>query len=214
VEARTDEWLHAALYASVTGLSHSCTLGETVEVLAAWIDDDACLCFVYQYPSFDDVLGLRCDTETGMYGEAPTDPASFGQDIADFSIGEPLGTVADHLRQDAHDVSWWGTLGGELPSLPDSARLRAVVAEAADRHRERREQKAAEPRHGHLARKFEGSDEWMLIAKPFSETWFLSGDDAAASDDEIKRRFNLASLHRGDHWIFGLGPVPPDEAND
>lgn len=203
--------MHAALYASVTGLTHSCTMGETVEMLAAWTDDEECLCFVYQYPAFDGVLGLRCDTQTDMYGEAPTDPGDFGQDVADFDIGEPLGTVVDVLRQDPQGVWWWGTLGTELPPLPESTRLRAVIVDAAEKHQRRREEKAAMPRDGHLARKFEGSDEWMLIAKPFRETWYLSADEAAATDDDIKRRFNLATLSRSDHWKFELGPPPNDD---
>lgn len=207
MEPGSEEWLHAALYATVTGLSRSCTEGETVEVLAAWIDHDH-LCFVYQYPVFDGVLGIRCETETGLYGEPASDPGHFGQDVADFSIGEPLGSVVDHLRQDSHGIYWWGDLNDELPALPDSTRLRSVVAAAAEEHDRRRAEKDAMPRHGHLARRTEGSDEWMLIAKPFGETWYLSAAEAAASDEEIRQRLNLATLTRGDHWAFRL--APPD----
>ena len=198
MEPGSEEWLRAALYASVTGLSTSCTAGETVEVLAAWIDGDA-LCFVYQAPYYDGVLGLRHNTETDQYDEGPPDPSTFGQDIADFAIGEPLGTVADRLRRDTDGVHWWGDLSSELPRLPDSARLRAVIAHSANEHLRRIAARAATPRHGHLARRAAGSDEWVLIAKPFNELWRLSGDEAAAADEEIKRRFNLASLTRGDH---------------
>lgn len=210
MEPGSDEWLRAALYACVTGLSQSCTEGSTVEVLAAWFDADDCLCVVYQYPLFDGVLGLRRDTDTDMYGERPWDPVQLGQDIADFDIGEPLGTVAAGLRQDAHGVRWWGTLQADLPALPDSDRLLQVIAQACQEHERRRAEKAAMPRHGHLARREEGSDEWMVIAKPFGETWYLSDDEAAASDEEIKQRLNLASLTRGKHWTFTLGPRPPD----
>ena len=210
VEQGSDEWLQAALYACVTGLSHSCTEGSTVEVLAAWIDADDCLCVVYQYPLFDGVLGLRRDTDTDMYGEQPVDPVPFGNDIADFDIGEPLGTVAEGLRQDAHGVHWWGSLEADLPVLPESERLLKVISQAREEHESRRAEKAAMPRHGHLARRAEGSDEWMVIAKPFGETWHLSDAEAAASDEEIKQRLNLASLTRGDHWTFVLGPPPAD----
>lgn len=210
MEPRSEAWLRAALYACVTGLSQSCTEGETVEVLAAWIDDDDCLCVIYQYPVFDGVLGIRRETDTDMYGEPPVDPMQFGQDIADFDIGEPLGTVADHLRQDAHGVHWWGSLDAELPILPESERLLRVIAQASEEHDRRRAEKAAMPRHGHLARRREGSDEWMVIAKPFGETWYLTEEEAAASDDEIKQRLNLASLTRGEYFRFVLTAAPPD----
>jgi hypothetical protein len=124
------------LYAAVTGLAHSCTEGETVEMLAAWVDDAECLCFVYRYPYFDGVLGLRRsdddddDDDDGGESGAVADPRSFGQDVADFDIGEPLGTVVDRLRVDAAGVHWWGDLDEALPPLPDSARLRQVIADA------------------------------------------------------------------------------------
>ena len=204
VEPGSDEWLRTALYACVTQLPGSITEGSTVEVLAAWIDENRSLCFVYQYSYYDGVLGLRCDTETDMYGDPSSDPTRFGEDVADFAIGEPLGTVADHLRQDDNGVYWWGSVTRELPRLPESPRLREVIARAAVEHERRRAEKADMPRDGHLARRSEGSEQWMLIAKPFGETWYLTDDEASASDDEIKQRFNLASLTRGDHWAFTL----------
>jgi hypothetical protein len=116
------------LYAAVTGLAHSCTEGRTVEMLAAWVDDDEYLCFVYQYPYFVGVLGLRrSDEDDSDEPDSVADPRSFGQDIADFDIGEPLGTVVERLRVDAAGVHWWGDLDESLPSLPDSARLRQVI---------------------------------------------------------------------------------------
>jgi hypothetical protein len=201
VERGSVEWLHAALYACVTGLSRSCTEGETVEVLAAWIDDDG-LCVVYQYPYFDGVLGFRTGTELDTDNEMALSAPEFGQDIADFNIGEPLGSVVDHLRQDAYGVHWWGDLTDGLPQLPASERLTTVIVAARQEHERRRAEKAAMPRHGHLARRSDASDEWMLVAKPFSETWFLSAAEATATDEEIRARFNLATLTRGGHWIF------------
>jgi hypothetical protein len=104
------EWAQAALFACVTWLPSSCTEGRSVEVLAAWVEGGDALCIVYQYPYYQGVLGLRAaiDTDMHMYGEPVSDPESFGRDIADFQIGEPLGTVVDRLRLDDNGVSWWG----------------------------------------------------------------------------------------------------------
>lgn len=74
-----------------------------------------------------------------MYGDPVSDPESFGQDVADFDIGEPLGTVAKSLRRDDHGVSWWGELAEQLPTLPDSPRLLQAIAAANEEHRRRRE---------------------------------------------------------------------------
>lgn len=139
VEAGSLEWLHAALYACVTGLSRSCTEGETVEMLAAWIDDAGYLCFVYRYPYFDGVLGLRRDDDLAedVFGDALADPRALGQEIADFDIGEPLGSVAERLRTDALGVHWWGNLDDDLPTLPPSERLRDVVTASVEAHRRR-----------------------------------------------------------------------------
>ncbi len=120
----SSEWLRAALYATVTGLSLSCTEGGTVEVFAAWIDDADRPCFVHQYPYSDGVLGFRCtdDIEEDVYGDALADPRAFGQEVADFAVGEPLGSVAGHLRPDRIGVHWCGELEDELPALPATAR--------------------------------------------------------------------------------------------
>lgn len=133
MELGSSEWLHAALYATVAGLSHGCTEGDKVEVFAAWIDDADHLCFVYQYPYFDGVLGYRCndDLEEDVYGDALEDPGAFGQEVADFSIGEPLGSVVERLRTDSLGVHWWGDLDEDLPTLPPSDRLREVLASLA-----------------------------------------------------------------------------------
>ena len=72
-----------------------------------------------------------------MFDEPASDPAQVGRDIADFDIGEPLGTVAERLREDAHGVHWWGGLNAELPTLPDSKRLRSVLAQARAKHVQR-----------------------------------------------------------------------------
>ena len=37
-------------------------------------------------------------------------PAVAGWDLANFSIAEPLGSAADHLRYDAEGLGWYGDL--------------------------------------------------------------------------------------------------------
>jgi len=73
-----------------------------------------------------------------MTGAPASDPRSFGQEIADFSIGEPLGTVIERLRPDPLGVHWWGDLDADLPSLPPSDRLRDIVATSTEAHWQRR----------------------------------------------------------------------------
>jgi len=44
------------------------------------------------------------------------DPVMFGWNVADFDIGEPgIGPVR---RDEASEVSWWGTLADALPTKP------------------------------------------------------------------------------------------------
>jgi hypothetical protein len=120
VELGSVEWAQAALFACVTHLPATCTEGRSIEVLAAWVEGGDAFSVVYQCRYHDGVLGLRRTIDTDMYGEPVSDPESFGRDIADFDIGEPMGTIADRLRPDDHGVSWWGATGNELPGLPDS----------------------------------------------------------------------------------------------
>ena len=35
-------------------------------------------------------------------------PEEFGQEVADFNIGEPLGAYVDILDVDADGLEWWG----------------------------------------------------------------------------------------------------------
>jgi hypothetical protein len=48
-------------------------------------------------------------------GDCP-DPDAFGESVADFDIGEPLGNVITILRTDRRGVNWWGSLSDELPA--------------------------------------------------------------------------------------------------
>lgn len=113
----TPEWAQAALDACLEHLPVSrVTESQSVQVLDAWVEDSVAFCVVYRYPYFDGVLGIRRTFDTDMYGEVPSDPVAFGCDVADFDIGEPLGSVAEHLRVDGAGVHWWGDLGPQLPS--------------------------------------------------------------------------------------------------
>jgi hypothetical protein len=205
VEPGSVEWAYAALLACVTHLPTSATEGRSVEVLAAWVDDGCALCLVYQYPYYEGVLGLRSGIDTDMYGEPASDPESFGRDVADFDIGEPLGTTADWLRADHHGVSWWGETGDDPPGLPDSQRLLSVIATANAEHARRRAEREALPRIGHLARRSEGSHEWLLSVAVHGESVLMSEADASLPDDVLLERFRLVSLHRGGYWHVRFG---------
>ncbi|WP_378741087.1 hypothetical protein [Nocardia brasiliensis] len=90
----------------------------------AWVEDEWTFAVVYRSPYFDGRLALRRssynprdNTFYSMYASqlpAAPDPKRYGRDVADFDIGEPPGTVLDHLRVDDHDLHWWGT----LPTTP------------------------------------------------------------------------------------------------
>jgi hypothetical protein len=112
------------------------TEARRVHVHHAWADGDDALCVVYRPPFDPDrVVGLRRhrsdavlksrlepgDMAASPYIDDPDnpDPVQFGQSVADFDIGIPLGTVYDTLRADRGGVGWWGTLGDELPRRDD-----------------------------------------------------------------------------------------------
>jgi hypothetical protein len=214
VKPGSAEWAHAALFACVTHLPTSCTEGRSVEVLAAWVEGSDALCHVYQYPYYTGVLGLRRALDTDMYGEPLSDPESYGRDVADFDIGEPLGTVVDRLRLDDHGVSWWGSTDKELPSLPESQRLLGVIARANTEHARRRAEHEALPRVGHLARRSDGSREWMLSVPVHGESVLISAADASLPDDVLLARYRLVSLHRGGNWHVRFGPAARESDAD
>jgi hypothetical protein len=206
--AGSAEWSHAALFACVTHLQTSLTEGRSVEVLAAWVDDGGALCVVYQYPYYMGVLGLRRAVDTDMYGEPVSDPESFGRDVADFDIGEPLGSTADWVRPDHQGVSWWGDQHDEPPGLTDSQRLLGVIAAANAEHALRRAEREALPRVGHLARRSDGSHEWMLSVPVHGESVLISEAEASLPEDVLLERFRLVSLHRGGYWQVRFGDDP------
>jgi hypothetical protein len=207
VEPGSVEWAQAALFACVTHLPSSATEGASVEVLAAWVEGGGALCLVYQYPYYMGVLGLRRAIDTDMYGEPVSDPESFGRDVADFQIGEPLGTAADWLRPDDHGVHWLG-IADAFPELPVSQRLLGVVAAANAEHASRRAEWKALPRVGRLARRSDGSQEWMLSVAVHGESVLISEAEASLPDDVLLERFRLVSLHRGGYFQVRFGVTP------
>jgi hypothetical protein len=40
----------------------------------------------------------------------------YGRDVANFEIGEPLGTVSERSRADESGIGWWGSLD-EVPPI-------------------------------------------------------------------------------------------------
>ncbi|MFI7003154.1 hypothetical protein [Nocardia sp. NPDC050175] len=85
----------------------------------AWVEDEWTFVVVYRSPYFDGRLGLRRsvynprdNTFSSMYSPqltAAPDPGGYGRNVADFDIGEPLGTVRHNLRVDDNSIHWWGS---------------------------------------------------------------------------------------------------------
>jgi hypothetical protein len=139
--ARSAVWSDRALLACLEKLQTS-QVSEAwcVAVEDAWAEGPDTLCVVYKAahagPSLVGLRRTRADALTssatdqyvpgdfvdvGLYelgDPGDPDPTAFGQTIAEFDIGEPLGTVFDQLRADDDGTGWWGTLGSELPRHP------------------------------------------------------------------------------------------------
>jgi hypothetical protein len=127
-------WSDIALRACLDRLAVSTvTEARHITVERAWVDGKDAFCVVYR-PPFDSnrTVGLRrqrsdADIPDGEwklgnmsplpYIEDPGNPeaVTFGETVADFDIGEPMGNTVDILRADDDGVGWWGTLGQELP---------------------------------------------------------------------------------------------------
>lgn len=118
--AKSRGWGEAALAACLERLNSSrVTQAWTVQVLDSWTEAGVAFCVVYRYPYFEGVLGIRRTFDEDVNGDRAVDPGQFGRDVADYDIGEPLGTVADRLRLDESGIAWWGDLDeDELPRPP------------------------------------------------------------------------------------------------
>ena len=134
--AMTDSgsWADNALRACLDRLRVS-TLTEAREVTVAraWTDGEEAFCVVYT-PPYDrtrtvgirrhrsDAAAVNDDWQLGDFAPSPyidnpadPDAKAFGETVADFDIGEPLGNTVRILRKDVDGIGWWGTLGSDLP---------------------------------------------------------------------------------------------------
>ncbi|WP_147471782.1 hypothetical protein [Nocardia stercoris] len=123
-------WSERALSACLNSLLISHTAAR-IAVEDAWAEDEWTFAVVYQDPWHDVArrIGLRRSTYERdsntfykmQYGgglTCPPDPTRFGQDVAECDIGEPLGTIAEHLRADANGIHWWGDRPLQPPQGP------------------------------------------------------------------------------------------------
>jgi hypothetical protein len=132
-------WAEAALDACLRHLEVSTiTEARHVMVEVAWIDSPDSFCIIYR-PPYDPErrVGLRrhrADAKKAANAPyrlgdlAPADyyiedpahptPAAFGDTVADFDLGEPLGNVMRILRLDQDGIGWWGSLASQLPTRP------------------------------------------------------------------------------------------------
>ncbi|MFE3195397.1 hypothetical protein ACFXHA_40790 [Nocardia sp. NPDC059240] len=112
-------WAEQAVSACLRRLmSSTITEAAVIAVEDAWVEDEWTFVVVYRSPYFDGVLGLRRSTYdprdntfSTMFDPeltAAPDPKRYGRDVADFDIGEPLGTVVGNLRVDDRSIHWWG----------------------------------------------------------------------------------------------------------
>jgi hypothetical protein len=133
--------LHDALIASLDSLSEA-TWGEQallaclrrlrdggpteyaiVEMHSAWPIEDG-FKIVYLAP-WGPVVGLTAQRDEleyfqGIYQGDGADliADSFGMEVADFYIAEPLGNYAELLETDADGVGWWGSTHTKLSYRP------------------------------------------------------------------------------------------------
>lgn len=118
------DWSARALHACLQRLAVS-TLSEAwcVGVVDAWVDGGSAFCVVYRYRDAPTTIGLRSTADEDLHVAAAVEreefgPEQFGRWVADFDIGEPLGSVARGLRTDEHGIGWWGALERTLPRPP------------------------------------------------------------------------------------------------
>ncbi|SDY85368.1 hypothetical protein [Herbiconiux ginsengi] len=114
-------WEESALLGCLERLrAGGLTEGGRVRVHDCWVITDG-FCVVYTAPGGQDA-GVRVIADGEQFQSAFTfDPTAtdFGVDIADFTIGEPLGTRVGTLVPDEDGLGWWGD-----PPLPPAPKRR------------------------------------------------------------------------------------------
>lgn len=109
-----EEWGQRALLACLRKLRDGGpTEAASVVVHDAWATADE-FRVVYDSPWQGPRVGIIRDrwttidrTDAYATGDQST-PEEFGQEVADFNIGEPLGAYLDILDFDAAGLGWWG----------------------------------------------------------------------------------------------------------
>jgi hypothetical protein len=110
-------WADAAMEACLRELPQAMTLSpEQVTVVTAWATPEDGFCVVYRHPRHAGrTLGYRARF---MPCSEVEDPESFGFEVANFGVSEPLGSVEARLRRDVRGIDWHGQLDDELPVAP------------------------------------------------------------------------------------------------
>ena len=101
----------------------SLTEGKYVDVIDAWVGPGDQISVVYIAPWGSETIGLRRHRETPARTTYPDsvsiDGVSarvFGESVADWDIGEPIGPSDDRWWHDSQGVAWWGDFGTFEPS--------------------------------------------------------------------------------------------------
>jgi hypothetical protein len=115
-----------ALRAVLDCLPHSYTEGANVVVLDSWTEGDDIICLMYRFPWFKGVLGLRRRVEVDA--EIQESLEEWAGEVANFEVGEPLGTIAHRLWLDHESVHWWG----EVPVPGKTGHFVDVVPRESD----------------------------------------------------------------------------------
>ncbi len=111
-------WGEEALLACLLRLqSGGLTEGVLVEVVDAWAGPGDTISVVYRPPWTPDVVGLRRSRASGnvyysISGRELPDftPVDFGESVADWDLGEPMGIRRESLWRDSAGIRWWGDI--------------------------------------------------------------------------------------------------------
>jgi hypothetical protein len=113
-------WAQRALKSCLQTIEDSGELSAThsylVKIEDAWCGPGDQISIVYTPPWGAEAVGLRRTIDTSALGtyadyfgpEYPFSAESFGESVATWDLGEPLGTYADGMWHDSAGVRWWG----------------------------------------------------------------------------------------------------------